>query len=96
MRSADHGSCGFAHTSVETFGTLSAMAAPALGPKARRPRRTTTIAQIAEQAGVSVPTVSKVINGRSDVAPETRRRVEAAIRDVGLPAARRARPAARR
>ena len=29
------------------------------------PRR---IAQIAEQAGVSVPTVSKVINGRSDVA----------------------------
>ena len=59
------------------------MAAPALGPKARRPRRTTTIAQIAEQAGVSAPTVSKVINGRSDVAAETRRRVEAAIRDVG-------------
>ena len=32
---------------------------------------------------VSVPTVSKVLNGRSDVAPETRRRVEAAIRDHG-------------
>jgi LacI family transcriptional regulator len=32
---------------------------------------------------VSVPTVSKVINGRSDVAPDTRRRVEAAIRDAG-------------
>ena len=30
-----------------------------------------------------MPTVSKVINGRSDVAPETRRRVEAAIREVG-------------
>ena len=43
----------------------------------------TTIAFIAEQAGVSVPTVSKVINGRSDVAPETRRRVEAAIREHG-------------
>ena len=30
-----------------------------------------------------MPTVSKVINGRSDVAPETRRRVEAAIRTHG-------------
>ena len=30
-----------------------------------------------------MPTVSKVINGRADVAPETRRRVEAAIRDDG-------------
>ena len=59
------------------------MAAPAVGPKVRRPRRTATIAQIAEQAGVSVPTVSKVINGRADVAPETRRRIEAAIRDAG-------------
>jgi LacI family transcriptional regulator len=43
----------------------------------------TTIAFIAQQTGVSVPTVSKVINGRSDVAPETRRRVEAAIREHG-------------
>jgi LacI family transcriptional regulator len=42
-----------------------------------------TIAFIAQQAGVSVPTVSKVINGRSDVAPDTRRRVEAAIRQHG-------------
>ena len=42
-----------------------------------------TIAYIAEQTGVSVPTVSKVINGRSDVSPETRRRVEAAIREHG-------------
>ena len=30
-----------------------------------------------------MPTVSKVLNGRSDVAPETRRRVEAAIRAHG-------------
>jgi len=53
-------------------------------PSSRRlSGRGTTIAFIAEQAGVSVPTVSKVINGRSDVAPETRRRVEAAIRDHG-------------
>jgi DNA-binding LacI/PurR family transcriptional regulator len=42
-----------------------------------------TIAFIAERAGVSVPTVSKVINGRSDVSAETRRRVEATIREHG-------------
>src|SRR6185436_5227930 len=50
-----------------------------------RPRRPapTTIADIAELTGVSVPTVSKVINGRSDVSAETRRRVETAIRDHG-------------
>ena len=38
--------------------------------------RRITIAAIAREAGVSVPTVSRVINGRSDVAPETRERVE--------------------
>jgi LacI family transcriptional regulator len=35
-----------------------------------------TIAEIAEQAGVSVPTVSRVLNGRPGVAPDTRGRVE--------------------
>ena len=49
----------------------------------RKAGRRVTIATIAQQAGVSMPTVSKVINGRSDVAPETRRRVEAVIRDRG-------------
>ena len=49
----------------------------------RKPGPRVTIATIARHAGVSVPTVSKVINGRSDVAPETRRRVEAAIRTQG-------------
>ncbi|HYI22167.1 MAG TPA: LacI family DNA-binding transcriptional regulator [Candidatus Limnocylindrales bacterium] len=49
----------------------------------RRRGKGTTISFIAAQTGVSVPTVSKVINGRSDVAPDTRRRVEAAIRDHG-------------
>lgn len=46
-------------------------------------RNGTTIADIAREAGVSVPTVSKVINGRADVSAETRRRVEAAIREHG-------------
>ncbi len=48
-----------------------------------------TIADIAQLAGVSVPTVSKVINGRRDVAVETRRRVEAAITQHGYRPARR-------
>jgi LacI family transcriptional regulator len=38
--------------------------------------RKVTIAAIAREAGVSVPTVSRVINGRSDVSPGTRQRVE--------------------
>jgi len=36
----------------------------------------TTLAEIAAQAGVSLPTVSKVVNGRPDVAATTRARVE--------------------
>jgi LacI family transcriptional regulator len=42
-----------------------------------------TISAIASAAGVSVPTVSRVLNGRSDVAPATRERVEALLRDYG-------------
>lgn len=38
--------------------------------------RKTTLAAIAAEAGVSLPTVSKVVNGRPDVAPDTRARVE--------------------
>lgn len=37
--------------------------------------RQPTIAEIALEAGVSLPTVSRVLNERPDVAPETRRRV---------------------
>ncbi len=43
-----------------------------------------TIAQIAEVAGVSVPTVSKVLNGRTDVARPTRERVERVIEEYGF------------
>jgi len=39
----------------------------------------TTIAQIAAEAGVSIPTVSKVLNGRPDVAASTRAHVEEII-----------------
>ncbi|WP_330286514.1 LacI family DNA-binding transcriptional regulator [Streptomyces sp. NBC_00576] len=43
---------------------------------AKRAVERTTLTGIAEAAGVSVATVSKVVNGRSDVSPETRARVE--------------------
>jgi LacI family xylobiose transport system transcriptional regulator len=53
-----------------------------------------TVADIARRAGVSVPTVSKVINGRPDVAADTRRRIEALILETGYRRVQRAsRPA---
>jgi LacI family xylobiose transport system transcriptional regulator len=41
------------------------------------------MAVIARLAGVSTPTVSRVLNGRSGVAEETRRQVEAVLREHG-------------
>lgn len=46
------------------------------------PRRV-TLAQIAGQAGVSLTTISKVLNGGPDVAPPTRARVEELLRRNG-------------
>ncbi|GAC1366901.1 MAG: LacI family DNA-binding transcriptional regulator [Ktedonobacteraceae bacterium] len=43
-----------------------------------------TIASIAATAGVSIPTVSRVLHNRPDVAPETRRRVERIIEESGF------------
>ncbi|MDP9797891.1 LacI family transcriptional regulator [Catenuloplanes nepalensis] len=45
--------------------------------------RRVTITAIAAEAGVSVPTVSRVLNGRSDVSPQTRERVEELLRQHG-------------
>jgi LacI family transcriptional regulator, xylobiose transport system transcriptional regulator len=42
-----------------------------------------TLALVAEEAGVSLATISKVLNGRSDVAPATRARVEGLLRERG-------------
>ena len=44
----------------------------------------TTIAEIAARAGVSIPTVSRVLHNRPDVAPETRERVEQIILESGF------------
>jgi LacI family transcriptional regulator len=41
-----------------------------------------TLAQIASAAGVSVSTVSKVVNGRPDVAPETRSLVQQVLHEL--------------
>jgi DNA-binding LacI/PurR family transcriptional regulator len=59
-----------------------------------RPQTRVTIADIALAAGVSSPTVSKVINGRADVAAGTRARVEALLEEHGY--RRRGRARARR
>ena len=40
-----------------------------------------TLQQVAERAGVSAPTISKVLNGRPDVSPETRERVLKVLRE---------------
>ncbi|MCD2497691.1 MULTISPECIES: LacI family DNA-binding transcriptional regulator [Microbacterium] len=41
------------------------------------------LASIAEAAGVSVPTVSKVVNGRGGVSDETRERIQSLITEAG-------------
>ncbi|MEV6741149.1 LacI family DNA-binding transcriptional regulator [Streptomyces sp. NPDC051104] len=51
--------------------------------EAHEERGKVTITEIARRAGVSVPTVSRVVNGRSDVAPGTRARVEDLLRRHG-------------
>jgi len=51
------------------------------GSRRRRP----TLATVAASAGVSVATVSKVLNGRSDVAPATRALVEDVLRRYEFP-----------
>jgi LacI family transcriptional regulator len=50
-----------------------------------------TIRQIADLAGVSIATVSRVLNGRNDVSPETRDLVTRVIRENGYTANRSAR-----
>ncbi len=46
--------------------------------------RRSTIAEIAAKAGVSIPTVSRVLNNRPDVSAATRERVEQVIKESGF------------
>ncbi|MEU6356308.1 LacI family DNA-binding transcriptional regulator [Streptomyces sp. NPDC047072] len=50
----------------------------------RRPRKTVSIRDVAQAAGVSYQTVSRVINKHPNVRGETRERVEAAISALGF------------
>lgn len=80
---------------------MSSEDAPGRTLQVRRGRsgtsRRSTLAAIAAEAGVSTPTVSKVVNGRPDVAPSTRLRVERLLDEYyymrpGDPDRRRNRP----
>lgn len=51
-------------------------------PLMEKPRRT-TLADVARAAGTTVPTVSKVLSGRSDVSAETRSRVMGIVAELG-------------
>lgn len=46
-------------------------------------KRSVTIKEVAKAAGVSTQTVSRVLNNRPDVAPETYRRVQEVIKEIG-------------
>ncbi|HEY3559093.1 MAG TPA: substrate-binding domain-containing protein [Kribbella sp.] len=50
------------------------------------PRARATMRDVAKAAGVSLATVSRVVNQIGGISPETRRLVEQAIEDLGLPA----------
>ena len=49
----------------------------------RKKKRTVTIQDVAKTAGVSVSTVSRVLNGKVDVAGETQERILSVIDDLG-------------
>lgn len=53
-------------------------------PRSELRRNTTTITSVAREAAVSVPTVSKVLNGRSGVSEATRSRVEMILQREGF------------
>jgi len=57
--------------------------------------RGVTLAELADHAGVSIATASKVLNGRGDVAPATRAKVEALLTEHGYRRRHRVRPTSR-
>lgn len=58
---------------------------------AKAPDHKLSIHDVASEAGVSIATVSRVINGKDRVAPETRQRVQTAMRSLGFRPNRQAR-----
>jgi LacI family transcriptional regulator len=66
---------------TEPFSTPDVPAPSGRSQRSRRPQ--TTMNDLAVAAGVSLKTVSRVINGEPGVTPATLRKVEAAIEDLG-------------
>ena len=56
---------------------------PPKSANSRNKGRSVTIADVAKAAGVSIPTVSRALNNKEDVADETRQRVHEVIRTLG-------------
>ena len=65
---------------------MADLASTSTGPRGR-----VTIRDVAERAGVSIATVSRVLNQREDVSPETRELVRRIVRESGYRANRSAR-----
>ena len=53
-------------------------------PNRRRPARAATMKDVAALVGVSIKTVSRVVNGQADVHPDTRARIEAAMEQLNF------------
>jgi DNA-binding LacI/PurR family transcriptional regulator len=69
----------YAHATPDESAQAAPEAVPAprlARPEGGRARRRVTIAQIAAQSGLSTATVSKVLNGKPDVSPRTRKLVQ--------------------
>ena len=49
----------------------------------QRNRKKITIRDVASEAGVSVTTVSRVLNGKDDISEETIKKVEAVVQQLG-------------
>ena len=49
----------------------------------KRSQKTLTIQDVARKAGVSISTVSRVLNGKNDVAEETIEKVQAVVQELG-------------
>jgi LacI family transcriptional regulator len=64
-------------------GNDTAISLLSLGFAMRKIKRTVTIQDVAKTAGVSVSTVSRVLNGKVDVASETQDRIRSVIDNLG-------------
>jgi LacI family transcriptional regulator len=64
-------------------GNVTDIITPFLWPEMQDKKRTVTIRDVAREAGVSVSTVSRVLNGKVDVASDTQDRILSVIDDLG-------------